>query len=131
MQKVLIHYGEIALKGRNRACFEDRLIENIKKSALYHKVNLEKVKKERLRIVAYFEAAPEEIIKSLKPVFGIVYFSLIEEIEKTMEALSEKAKKVMEDNKKEGFIKIAFVTKRPNKNFPLCYPAAYSGIVYF
>ena len=28
---VIIHYGEIALKGKNRSYFEDMLVKNIKK----------------------------------------------------------------------------------------------------
>ena len=119
MQKVLIHYAEIALKGRNRSYFEDKVIENIKKSARYHHVNLKKIRKEHKRLLCLFDDAPEKINQALRHVFGIQYFCYVEEVSPNVEAIELYVKKFLEDAKVKGFTRIAFKTKRADKEFPL------------
>jgi len=61
---ILVHYGELALKGRNRPLFERRLIENIKKAVSA------KVLRLHGRIVV-----ESEDIEPLKSVFGISWMA--------------------------------------------------------
>ena len=69
---VLVRYGEIGLKGRNRPAFENRLVENVRR-ALGSDVQAT-VRKEYGRIVVDFgeEEAPQGAIDRIRSVFGVV-----------------------------------------------------------
>ena len=70
---ILLRYGEIFLKGKNRPVFERKLVENIKKIA-----KVRQVKKLRSRLVLdYF---PNHHL--LRDVFGLVSYSLALKVEK-------------------------------------------------
>ncbi|MFA5381711.1 MAG: tRNA uracil 4-sulfurtransferase ThiI [Candidatus Micrarchaeia archaeon] len=107
---IIIHYGEIALKGKNKSYFEDILIKNIK----------EKIQEKITKYRGYFEikltetSNKEELVNSLKTIFGIENFSFcyisktdVEEIEKNTLSLIKS---------KKGTFKIK--TKRIDKTFP-------------
>ncbi|MBI2110589.1 tRNA 4-thiouridine(8) synthase ThiI [Candidatus Woesearchaeota archaeon] len=119
MQKVLIHYAEISLKGKNRAYFEDKAIENIKKSSNYHNANLKKIRKEHKRLLCIFDDQQEKINKALHHVFGIQYFCYVEEVSPNLEAIERYATKFLETAKENGHKSIAFKTKRVDKEFSL------------
>lgn len=67
---IIVRYGEISLKGRNRAIFEDKLVENIYKH-LHREGFTANIKKYRGRIFVYTNADPN----ILKNVLGIVSIS--------------------------------------------------------
>ncbi|MGC8497031.1 MAG: tRNA uracil 4-sulfurtransferase ThiI [Thermoplasmata archaeon] len=67
---ILVRYGEISLKGRNREVFEDKLVENIYKH-LSREGQSAIIKKYRGRILVYTAADPN----ILKNVLGIVSIS--------------------------------------------------------
>jgi thiamine biosynthesis protein ThiI len=67
---ILVRYGEISLKGRNREVFEDKLVENINKHLLREGQSAN-IKKYRGRILVYTAADPN----ILKNVLGIVSVS--------------------------------------------------------
>ena len=79
--KVLVHYNEIGLKGRNRAYFENSLINNIRK-----KIKFNNLKKEEKRVI--FDT--NEDINILKDVFGISHFSIVEEVENKVDKILDK-----------------------------------------
>jgi len=66
MEKVLVHYGELALKGKNRSMFEKMLMGNIRKSADIQCVKLKKVKRQRGIILCEFDDDKGMIISCLK-----------------------------------------------------------------
>jgi len=106
---VLLRYGEIFLKGKNRSFFEKRLIDNIKKIT-----EINKVKKLRSRLIAdYF---PKH--SKLKNVFGLTSYSPAFFADKDMEKIKEKALSIIKN--KQGSFKIE--TKRSDKTFPLKSP---------
>jgi len=72
---VLIHYGELGLKGLNRPLFEKKLIENISKAL--NNVEYEKIRKFRGRIILDLNEKSDvkKIEESLKKVFGIAWFA--------------------------------------------------------
>ena len=119
MQKILIHYSEIALKGKNRPYFEDKVIENIRKSSHYHSVNLKKIRKEHKRLICIFDDQQEKINTALHHVFGIQYFCYVEEVSPNLEEIESYAKRFLETAKTNGHKSIAFRTKRANKDFSL------------
>ena len=103
--KVLVHYNEIGLKGRNRAYFENRLINNIRE-----KIKFNNLKKEEKRVI--FDT--NEDINILKDVFGISHFSIVEEVENKVDKILDKAESLMGDAKRLGL-----KTNRSDKKFPL------------
>lgn len=72
----LVHYGEIALKGKNRHLFEHQLIENIQK--------LSGGKVERLRGRLLVDGAG---LKRLENVFGIVWFAPVCPVEREVKTI--------------------------------------------
>jgi thiamine biosynthesis protein ThiI len=92
---VIIRYGEIGIKGRNRILFEKQLLNNVREMLFYDKIKFKKIYREQNRIIIDFEDAKEknlkneefnnqnknmenEILKSLdslKKIFGITSFS--------------------------------------------------------
>ncbi|MFH1393577.1 MAG: tRNA uracil 4-sulfurtransferase ThiI [Candidatus Micrarchaeota archaeon] len=69
-----IHYGEIALKGKNRAAFERRLMDNI--SVSLSGIKCGKVRKIESRLVLPLGKAHEgEVLVALSRVFGIEWFA--------------------------------------------------------
>jgi len=76
---ILVRYGEIALKGKNRINFENKLINNIKRSSEY----IKDIKKTSGRIILYSASENDikKIVGCLKTVFGIVSVSIGKEID--------------------------------------------------
>lgn len=121
MEKViLIRYGEIHLKGRNRPFFEKRLLNNIKKALQ----DIPDVKVTRAQGRYYVENYADEkaVIQALTRVFGIVSISPAYKIEKDFELLTEYSKKSIEHllfdlQKEELTFKVE--SRRADKRFPM------------
>ncbi len=76
MEKIaIIHYHEIALKGKNRDFFEFALIKNLKKSLT--EKNYEKIERLYGRVVVFLKDgfAKDEVSERIKNVFGVANFS--------------------------------------------------------
>jgi len=117
MVKALIHYGEIGLKGKNIGQFEKKLMDNIRVAAAKEELELGKVKKEQKRIIAEFEDGKEdEIVRALRRVFGIRYFSFITEVEAEIGEIRKTVSEMMQGSE------VAFKTRRVDKSFPLTSP---------
>lgn len=119
---ILIKNGELALKGLNRATFEDILIKNIRK---------------RIKPLGEFEYRKEQSTVSVIPmsdgidmnevservgrVFGIARYSRALQVPKDMEDITANAPKYLEEQLK--FAKTFKVeAKRSDKKFPLTSP---------
>ncbi len=123
MFKVLVHYGEIGIKGKNISDFEIRCVKNIKLSAKKNNLKINNIIRKEKRILIDFNSNDKElIIKTLEPIFGIKNFSFIREVKKDIKSILEEGKKELEKLKKEGFKVISFKTKRGDKSFPLKSP---------
>ncbi|NLZ52838.1 MAG: tRNA 4-thiouridine(8) synthase ThiI [Thermoanaerobacteraceae bacterium] len=116
----LISFGEIALKGENRPFFERLLMQRIKQALLPYDENIQ-LKKTHGRIYCYTKASQEQVINSLKNVFGIVYISPAKSCENDLEQIKETALEVMRNQKYSGK-SFKVETRRPNKSFPLKSP---------
>ncbi|MGL6173597.1 MAG: tRNA uracil 4-sulfurtransferase ThiI [Cellulosilyticaceae bacterium] len=118
----LIKYGELAIKGKNRYLFENRLVNTIRKNL--KTIGDFTVKKEQGRITvepneAYID--DELIVNQLTRIFGIIgvaYGTKKDEV--SMEAIQELAVAHMK-KELEGKEKLTFKveTKRADKRFPL------------
>lgn len=115
MNYIVIHYGEIAIKGKNRPVFEKKLVDNIRSSL--SKDTYESIKRIYGRIIIELKnkANKEQISERLKKISGIAYFSFAEKAEIDIENIKEKLLKIAEKNKDKTF---RISAKRALKNFP-------------
>ncbi|NQZ84959.1 MAG: tRNA 4-thiouridine(8) synthase ThiI [Nanoarchaeales archaeon] len=120
---VLVKYGEIGLKGKNKNFFVSKLVRNISQSAKLNKCDLERTITERDRLVCSFNDDNKElIIETLRNVLGIKYFSFVETCSKDMESMESIVEKLLVSMKEDGFKEVNFKTKRGDKRFPIKSP---------
>ena len=115
--EIMIRYGELSTKGKNRMRFINKLRNNISDVlSIYPQV---KVTADRDRAHAYLNGADyEPVAESLKQVFGIQNFSPVCKVEKSVEVLKSAVQEIMKDIYKEGMtFKIS--SKRSDHNFEL------------
>jgi thiamine biosynthesis protein ThiI len=111
---IVVHYGEIGLKGKNRTFFERVLEKNLElalgsfDTAVYRRhgriICRPKIKNE------------QETVEVLKATPGIEYFAFATSSELSIEELKKKAVEVLKEN---IFSTFKVETRRPNKGFPL------------
>lgn len=123
MDRVLsISFGEIALKGKNRKYFVDKLISRIKDAI--KDFSYERIYREQGKV--YVETSEKDfrpIIDRLRKVFGIVYISPCIRVEKDMEAIEKAVIKIVEEKLSKSPVKTFKVkTSRVDKSFPIKSP---------
>ncbi|MBS4191634.1 tRNA 4-thiouridine(8) synthase ThiI [Bacillus sp. FJAT-49705] len=115
--RILIRYGELSTKGRNRKHFIDKLKRNIKQVLR----NFENVKiegnRERMFVLLNGENG-SEIIDHLKNVFGIQSFSPAIKVDKNLENMKHAALTLFKNQYKDGNT-FKITTKRADKKFIL------------
>lgn len=99
--EIMIRYGELSTKGKNRMRFINKLRNNISDIlSIYPQV---KVTADRDRAHAYLNGADyTAVAESLKQVFGIQTFSPAYKVEKSVATLKAAVKEIMQDIYKEG-----------------------------
>lgn len=115
--EIMIRYGELSTKGKNRMRFINKLRNNISDVlSIYPQV---KVTADRDRAHAYLNGADyTAVAESLKQVFGIQNFSPVYKVEKSVEVLKSAVQEIMQDIYKEGMtFKIS--SKRSDHTFEL------------
>ena len=90
--RILIRYGELSTKGRNKKMFTQKLASNIKK-ALVDFPQVKVIPDYDFMYLDLHEAPEEAVIEKVKPIFGIQSISTVYIVEKDMEV----AKKVVLD----------------------------------
>ncbi|WP_312095638.1 THUMP domain-containing protein, partial [Niallia sp.] len=115
--RILIRYGELSTKGRNRKQFVDKLKRTIAKSLEgFPSVSIE-AKRERMYIMLNGEKV-EEISKVLKNIFGIQSFSPAVKIDRDIEKVKAAAFDIVSSLYKDGCtFKIS--ARRADKEFEL------------
>ena len=115
MEKViLIRYGEIFLKGKNRGFFEKTLLTNIRNFLVKFNLEVNKVPG-RFLVEKYDEDDEFEIIERLKKIAGIFSFSPAIYFETTLDEIANNAINLMANLK--GTFKVE--TNRADKRFEL------------
>ena len=111
---ILVRYGELSTKGKNRKDFIRRLTTNIKKAlsgfdALTYEQTFD-------RIYIHLHGTPfEEVSPILKEVFGISSFSPTLKVESDLEVIKEAALNVVRNTEGKTF---KMETRRHDKKFP-------------
>ena len=115
---ILVKYGEIILKGGNRAKFERVLISNIK-NAIRNIDEAEIVLAQAtLYITPKDPANTDLLVERLGKIFGIVSITRAAVAEKEITAIEETAKEYLSDVLTDG-VKFKVEAKRSDKKFPL------------
>lgn len=117
MQTILVAHSELALKGRNRKEYEQKLKKSISRAANYSHLEIKSFKNNCSQFIYEIENSKEEIIEVFSKIFGIKYFSFIEKLPKTMPSLKDYITKELKIVKEEGVKEISFDTKRADKTF--------------
>ncbi|MEG0686259.1 MAG: tRNA uracil 4-sulfurtransferase ThiI, partial [Erysipelotrichales bacterium] len=112
---ILIRYGELNTKGKNRKYFINKLESNIRKK-LKHYPKID-IRSQRDRMyVEFSDYNVDEIIAELKNVFGIQNFSIAKRVAANYEAIEEAVMSCIDFSKYKTF---KVITKRGNKQFPM------------
>lgn len=114
---ILVKYGEIILKGGNRARFERVLVNNIKNSVK----NISEVKIQLMQATIYIDVVETEkidaVIEQLTRVFGIVSITRACVAEKDIEKIKAAAREYCKNELVPG-VKFKVEAKRADKSFP-------------
>ena len=115
--RILIRYGELSTKGRNKKMFTQKLASNIKKAL----VDFPQVKVIPDYDFMYLDlhGAPEEaVIEKVKPIFGIQSISPVYIIEKDMEVAKKVVLDLLSQENLEGKT-FKIMTKRSDHTFEM------------
>ncbi|MCJ1908567.1 tRNA uracil 4-sulfurtransferase ThiI [Planococcus ruber] len=115
--QILVRYGELSTKGKNRSSFIGRLRDNIRQ--MFADLGSIRVKAERDRMFIFTDSEEDmqQILERLPKVFGIQSFSPVTETVLTMEAMQEAAIVVIDKLDLEGKT-FKVNVNRANKDFP-------------
>ena len=121
MNYILIHYGEIALKGKNRNYFESRLVQNIKNQLeIFAPSSFDNVSKISSGILVELNKKGlknQSIIKdALMHTFGIANFFFASQIKLGLETLKKAA---FDFTKRKEFQTFCVCAQRSDKNYKL------------
>ena len=112
---VLIRFGELSTKGKNRKDFIQKLYLNIKKT--FEDMDSFSFKKTHDRIYIDFEGDYQDLIRDrLVKVFGISSFSFTKKVNSNIEEIEETCLNIAKETTAKTFKMIA---KRQDKTFPL------------
>ncbi len=126
--KILVRYGEIALKGKNRGQFEQQLHRNLKEAVrdaggtvtrLHGRFIIEGEEEER-----------DRMLQNLSRVFGVVSLSHVYETELDRQAIEALALNMVREAMPHGHKSFRVETRRANKDFPYTSPE-FSGLLGF
>ncbi|RLQ91867.1 tRNA uracil 4-sulfurtransferase ThiI [Planomicrobium sp. Y74] len=125
--QILVRYGELSTKGKNRSSFIGRLRDNVHHT--FSDLGKLKIKAERDRmfINSDSEEDMEKVIARLPKVFGIQSFSPVTETELSLEAMQKAAVALVGKMELQGkSFKVS--VRRANKDFELQKPEILHGI---
>ena len=116
--KILVRFGDLTLKGRNRKMFVSRVVNLVKEKLDGLKTTLE-ITHDRIYVAINGEDT-NEIIKRLSYVSGISSYSLVVRVNTTsdMKEIKEAAVNLINEQIK-GNVKFKVESKRSDKTFPL------------
>lgn len=121
MRCAIVHYHELALKGRNRKYFEQRLVRNIQWSL--KDIGVRRVENLRSRVrVSLPDTVPDQsVIDRLTRVFGIANFSFAHGLPLDLDKpdLKTLSKAIIESLRPESFSTFRISAKRSDKRLTL------------
>ena len=119
-ERILVRYGDLTLKGKNKRVFLDRVNSLIREKVNNPNVVYEK-KHDRLYILLNGEDH-NEIINGLDKVSGLSSYSLVTKTDRDIESIKKKALEVINSEIENHVITFKVETKRSDKNYPILSP---------
>lgn len=119
MESVIVHYQEIALKGRNRPWFVERLVANLRRSLADLDVVRVRALMGRIEVVPGPGVAWDEVRRRLGRVFGVANFS---RARRTGRDLDELAAAVLADLAGHDPRSFRVTARRADKSYALTSP---------
>ena len=99
---LMVKYGELGLKGKNKSLFINKLVKNIQRSLADLPERQVTSTWGRILIPVYGEGDMADTLERVKRVFGIYSISPALEVEKDMEAIGAGAVQVLKDALPQG-----------------------------
>ena len=121
MRSIVVHYQEIALKGKNRPWFLARLVRNLRDALRDLDVTAVRGLMGRIEVVLGPAAVREEVGERIRHVFGIANFSYAG---RTSLDLDEIAAAILQDLGDRTCRSFRVSVRRADKRFPLTSPQA-------
>src|SRR5687768_11138632 len=121
MTSIVVHYQEIALKGKNRPWFLARLVRNIRQAVSDLDVASVRALMGRIDVVLGPAAVPEVVGERLRRTFGIANFSYAGRTALDLDGIAAAVLTDLGDRTCQSF---RVSVKRADKRFPLTSPQA-------
>lgn len=115
VNKLMIHFGELYTKGKNRRDFIRRLRDNIGETLRAFKVQIE-TKHDHIYISKFKDSDLSIIVKRLQNTSGIHAISEVNVFNRDLELVKKYAKELILS---EGYQTFKIITKRKDKTYPL------------
>ena len=119
MNSIVVHYQEIALKGKNRPWFMGRLVRNLRSAVADLDVKAVRALMGRIEIVLGPGATREEVGDRIRRTFGIANFSYAGRTALDLDAL---ATAILRDLESRSCGSFRVSARRADKRFPLTSP---------
>jgi thiamine biosynthesis protein ThiI len=119
MTSVVVHYQEIALKGKNRPWFLRRLVENLRRALADLGVRAVRPLMGRIEVVLGPDATAAEVGERIRRTFGVANFSYAARTPLDLDALSAAILHDLEGRTCHSF---RVSVRRADKRFPLTSP---------
>ncbi|MGX7419437.1 tRNA uracil 4-sulfurtransferase ThiI [Carnobacterium gallinarum] len=115
--EIMVRYGELSTKGKNKRTFISRLTQNVKRAL--HDFPDVKIHGERDHMYLELNGADSELVaQRLEPIFGIQNYSPVVRLPRDMEAVKKTAIEMVQSVFKEGQT-FKITTKRADHRFEL------------
>lgn len=119
MDSVIVHYQEIALKGRNRPWFVERLVANLRRSLADLDIVRVRALMGRIEVVPGPDAAWDEVRRRIGRVFGVANFSRARRTGRDLDELAAAALADLAGHEPRSF---RVTARRADKSYALTSP---------
>lgn len=118
-KEILVRYGELSTKGRNKKDFISRLRENVRYSFSDIKPLTIRAERDRMFIEIENDEKFQVLMNRLPNVFGIQSFSPVASCGKDLDEMKALAFEILEDYREKGDLTFKVEVHRTDKKFPL------------
>lgn len=119
MSSFIIHYHEIALKGKNRSWFVTRLVENLRRAVSDLDVSEVRALMGRIELVLGSTAQPDQIGERIRQTFGVANYAYADRVPLEMDVITSAILSSLKNRQCHSFRVSA---RRADKRFPLTSP---------
>ncbi len=116
--KVIVRYGELTLKGKNKKDFITKVYNMVRDKTL--DLNIEYIKRHDRLYLELNDTPYEDVVERLNKVYGLHSYSLVAETSKDIEDIKDLALKLSSEIEGEKTFKVE--TKRSDKRYPMTSP---------